>query len=610
MVDACRMGVPFLVVTTGGFDELGEAGRALQARVDTALQSSTTRLVGPNCSGIWNVHGGVYLTLSQNFVSARRVDGPIALITQSGGLGRCFMDRGLDVGYWLSTGNNADLNEADYLNHLAERPEVETIVLILEGLRNVACLRAALARTQRAGKRVVAMKSGRSEVGQAAAQSHTGALKTDARLVEAMFRQHGVIAVNEIDEAADVAALIAVGFGGRRPPRTAICAFSGGSATVLADACGEAGLPLARLATSTRRELRAILPGFASWQNPVDLTTHIYQDYSLAPTATALLAADPGVDVIIFAFTSRTGEADSRIAAELVQLRASGNVPRLVAVDISADHRYPEWAATLAAAGTPYLRGAGQAVRAILRTVQPRPGRSGRWVAAPPPRLHLREPGPLGEAKAKQLLAQLGLSVPPGRWIENASQVAAAAAAIGYPVVLKADVPGTAHKTELGLVETAIGDRSALDAALARLLEARRRNDLGSEGYLLEKSIGDGVDFIVGLEQDSVFAYSIMLGSGGVLAEVIDDACFCILPTEPAELARLPALTYSRLLLPGFRGAPPADLRALLDVLQVMARLPDALPPGMRIACEINPLRVMPEGLGAWVLDAKLRIDV
>jgi acetyltransferase len=144
---------------------------------------------------------------------------------------------------------------------------------------------------------------------------------------------------------------------------------------------------------------------------------------------------------------------------------------------------------------------------------------------------------------------------------------------------------------------------------MVRLLKARRQSGLGSAGYLVERSIGEGIDFIVGLERDSVFGYSLMLGSGGVLAEIIEDACFCILPAEPAELARLPARTYSRLLLPGFRGAPPADLKALLHVLQVVARLPEALPPGTHIACEINPLRVMPEGSGAWVLDAKLRVD-
>jgi acyl-CoA synthetase (NDP forming) len=546
IVEACRIGVRFLVVTTGGFDELGEAGRLLQARVDVALRSSSTRLVGPNCSGIWNVHSGIYLTLSQNFASVRHADGPIALISQSGGLGRCFMDRGLDVGYWLSTGNNADLNEADYLNHLAGRPEVETIVLILEGLRNVAGLRAALVRTQRAGKRVVAIKVGRSEVGQAAAQSHTGALKTDARLVEALFRQHGVIAVNEIDEAADVAALLAAGFGGPRPPRTAICAFSGGSATVVADACGEAGLPLARLAARTRQELRAILPKFASSQNPVDLTTHVYQDYSLASTATALLAADPGVDVIVFAFTSRTGEADSRIAEGLLKLIANGDVPRLVAVDISADRQCPEWAATLAAAGAPYLRGAGQAVQAILHTVQPRPAGPGRWIAARTADLESQEARPLGEAEAKQLLARLGLSIPPGLWIENASQVAAAAEAIGYPIVLKADVPGIAHKTELGLVENAIWDRAALEAAMVRLLKARRQSGLGSAGYLVERSIGEGIDFIVGLERDSVFGYSLMLGSGGVLAEIIEDACLPAFPRRPTRASSCPAFAELR----------------------------------------------------------------
>jgi acyl-CoA synthetase (NDP forming) len=511
IVESCAMGVPFLVVTTGGFDEIGEAGKDLQARVDAALKNSPTRLVGPNCSGIWNVHGGVYLTLSQNFGGARRADGSVALISQSGGLGRCFMDRGLGVGYWLSTGNNADLNEADFVDHLAGRDEIEVIVLILEGLRDVARLRAALEKARRSGRRVIAVKVGRSELGQLAAQSHTGALKTDVRLVDALFRQHGVVAVDEIDEAADVAALLTAGFGGSTPPRTAIWAFSGGSATVLADAFGQAGLPLADLAAGTRRELQAILPPFAAWQNPVDLTTQVYQDHSLVRRSVEALAADPGVEVIAFAFTSRTGEADRRIAERLRELPAKPLRPRLLAVDISADPRYPEWAGLLTAVGIPCLRGAKQAVRAILRTVQPE--------QVPPARLSVRVPrvgaqaaGPVGEAQAKQLLARLGLKVPPGHLIENVSQAREAAASIGYPLVLKADAPGLAHKTELGLVETGIADPGALEAALARLVEARGRAGLAGSGYLVEREVPDGVDLIVGLERDDAFGYSIMLG--------------------------------------------------------------------------------------------------
>jgi acyl-CoA synthetase (NDP forming) len=608
--EAVSMGVPYLMLVTGGFNEIGELGVGRQAEIDRELAGTSTRLVGPNCSGIWNVHDGVYLTISQDLVHAHRVAGPIALVSQSGGLGRCFMDRGLDVSYWFGTGNNADLTEADYVRHLCTLDDVTTIVLVVEGLNDLVRLGAALGDAWAAGKRVVAMKVGRSELGQRAAQSHTGAMTTDSRLVDALFRQHNVIQVEDIDEAANVASLITSrATSPREDSALGICAFSGGSATLVADAAGTAGLVLAELDPATQERLRAFLPPFASTKNPVDLTTHVYQDYSIVSRSLETLASDPQVGTILFPFTSRTGDPDVRIAEQIVAFVESTGWRQIVAIDVSADRAPAPWAHVLEEARIPWIRGTQRAVDALKKA---RAATFDLSVEFSPLDQDLPDVprGAITEAVAKRWLRELGLPIPDQRQLSTPSEVVSAAEDIGYPVVLKLDVAGIAHKTEQGFVVTHITDNVALEAALRRMEEARALLTPGTESaYLLERHVADGVDFIVGMERDDAFGYFLMLGSGGVLTELIGDSVCCLLPATQQQLWALPDMVRSGRLLSGVRGSPMADRNALVEALHTIGSIPAALPPGSSMRIEINPLRVLADKQGVVLLDANIRID-
>jgi acyl-CoA synthetase (NDP forming) len=610
--ESCREGVPFLIVTTGGFVEAGNTGAELQEELDKALRGSPTRLVGPNCSGIWNNRDGVFVTLSQDLANAKRVAGPIALISQSGGLGRCFMDRGLAVSYWLGTGNNADLHEGIYVDYLSSCEEVTTIVLIVEGLRDVRSLRLALDHASEAGKSVVAMKVGNSELGQRAARSHTGAMTTDARLVEALFRQHGVIQVKDLESAVDVATLLSAGFARESvSAKLTICGFSGGSATLVADAAGDAGFSLAEFDARTTQRLRAILPPWGATENPVDLTTRVYEDYLLVSRVLEALAEDLGVDILIFPFTSRTGEPDRMIAEQIRDFAVRTGWKRLVAVDISADPQVANWAGILATAGIPCLRGARRVIEAIrLCCVVASSALKDGHVRSKPSSLPGPPRGASTESVAKRWLRDTGLTIPEGRSVAAPGGVAECAQAVGYPLVLKLDVAGIPHKTALGLVETGISNPALLQAAVERIEQARIRvsGDV-TTSYLLERQIEDGTDLIVGLERDPVFGYILMIGSGGIFAEVIRDVAFCLLPASPNHVAGLPDLVRAGEVLATVRGKPMSDRAALEDALTAIATLPDLVPQDLSISLEINPLRVLSEGRGVVVLDAKLAVS-
>ena len=221
---AVRLGIPFVLIVSGGFGESGPVGRQIQDELVAAVSGTGTRLVGPNCSGIWNVQDNVFLTISQGIDLTPHRPGPIGVVSQSGGLGRSFIDSGLPVGIWFGSGNNCDLTEADYVRYLADRDDISVIALIIEGISDVPSLRAALEHARRQSKPVVAVKLGRSQLGQSVATSHTGALATDDRLIDALFRHCGVVRCDEVAEAADAAALAAqlgpVRAAARRPSRT------------------------------------------------------------------------------------------------------------------------------------------------------------------------------------------------------------------------------------------------------------------------------------------------------------------------------------------------------------------------------------------------------
>ena len=612
---AAQRGVPFVIVVSGGFAESGIAGRQLQDDLVAAVSGTATRLVGPNCSGIWNVQDNIFLTISQGIDLAPHVPGPIGVVSQSGGLGRSFIDSGLPVGIWFGAGNNCDLTEADYVRYLADRDDISVIALIIEGISDVPSLRASLEHARDQSKAVVAVKLGRSQLGQSVATTHTGALATDDRLIDALFRHCGVVRCSEIAQAADAAAIAMRTWRGvphraAGEPHIAICTFSGGTGTMIADAVGLAGGSLAELDASTRNALADALPPIASTGNPVDLTTEVYKDVSLVPAALQLLRQDAAVDIVVFGFTSRTGQPDERIARAIIDTVAQAPGAPVVVTDISADPARPDWARQIASAGIPVVRGGARTVTALRAgwdawlSHRATADRELPEVAQQPANVA----GVLGEHQAKQYLTRLGIHSPLNGYASDESEVRNLARMVGFPLVLKIDLPGIKHKSELGFVVTDIMHEPDLDSALKLLSLAAAKQRIGPHGILIERQEPRGIDFILGLDWDEQFGHKLIFGLGGDLAEAIDDVVVCLVPARardaaalPRQLKAWPRLWTSRTALLS------ANLPKLESALASVSMLP-AFDSARRWHLEINPLRLCYQTGNLVALDAKLEV--
>jgi acetate---CoA ligase (ADP-forming) len=611
--EAARLGIPFVLIVSGGFAESGPGGRRLQDDLVAAVSGTATRLVGPNCSGIWNVRDNIFLTISQGIDLAPHRPGPIGVVSQSGGLGRSFIDSGLPVGAWFGSGNNCDLTEADYVRYLADRDDISVIALIIEGITDVPALRAALEHARGQSKAVVAVKLGRSQLGQSVATTHTGALATDDRLIDALFRHCGVVRCDEIAEAADAASIAMQAWRGARhraasEPNIAICTFSGGTGTMIADAIGLAGGSLAELGASTRTALADALPPIASTGNPVDLTTEVYKDVSLVPAALRLLREDTAVDIVVFGFTSRTGQPDERIASAITDTVAAAPGAPVVVTDISADPARPGWARELAAGGIPVVRGASRTVAAVRASWD-------SWLRHPAdPELPeaMRPPGDitgvLGEHQAKQYLTGLGIRSPLNGYASDESEVRNLARMVGFPLVLKIDRPGIKHKSELGFVVTDIMHESDLDSALQSLSRNAARAGIGPHGILIERQEPRGIDFILGLDWDEEFGHKLIFGLGGDLAEAVDDVVVCLVPAPAADVRALPQRLKAWPRLWSSRAALLSASLPKVESALVSVSMLAAFDPERRWHLEINPLRLCYQTGNLIALDAKLEV--
>jgi acyl-CoA synthetase (NDP forming) len=599
--DCAAAGTGFAVVFTSGFGETGAEGRAIEAEMAVIARESGMRIYGPNSPGLSNINRRLGLTFSPVFKDDR-LGGGIGLVTQGGGLGRAFIqasERGIGTGLWCSTGNEADLTMADFVHHMVGDPDIRVIALLAEGFRDgPRFLRAARA-AARAGKPVVAMKVGKSDYGVAATRSHTAALAGSAAVTSALFRQHGIVEVDDLDELIDTAALFErAGIA----PRRGICvySFSGGTAALAADMVGSAGLTLSELAPDTRAGLRALAPSYAAVENPVDLTTQVFTEDTLNRDCLLIVARDPATDVVLLPIPADYGPITDRSAEDMVALAADS--PALLLPVWMSGYRAQGYA-RLNEAGLAPFRSLGKAVTALGRLIW-----RGGWQfsEAAAPALPELPPGDLDEAKAKAALAALGLTVPEGRVVASADAVRRAAREIGFPVVLKALVPGLLHKTEAGAVAIGLADADALADAWEAMAAALARQGHGLDRALVERmEQGPGVEVMAGLHRDPVFGPVVSFGIGGVMVEALGDVTHRAAPFGRAEARAMIEEIRGRALLGPLRGRPGADLDALADLLVTMAALGAH---GDIAEMDLNPVRAGPAG--AVVLDAVILRDV
>jgi len=623
ITDCADAGVAVAIVGSSGFAEVGPEGRALQSKLVAVARAGGMRLVGPNCIGALGPQTGLVASFSPLFGGAETrllsggaetgllsggaetqllggADGSllapdsapraIGFASASGALGfgtvSLALDRGLPLRAAVSTGNEADVSALEVLTALARDPECGALLGYAESLSDADGLRALAAAASEHGKPVALLVGGVSEAGARAAASHTGALATGERVVDGVLRQFGIERVNDVDELLDVGDAYAL-IGGAVGDRVAVITTSGGSGILATDAIARQGLRLADLSPSTRAELAQIVPAYGSAANPVDVTATVMSDRSLVGRALHAVAGDSGVDALVVCFCVLVGADVDAIVDALAEVKQRFGKPVLVA-RTGAEHLAPQATAALRAAGVPSYPTPGRAVRAVaaLHRSRPRPG-----IAATADGVDSKAPGS-GEAELKAALAAAGIRVPIGRVVTDE---ASAVAACPERAVFKVVAPGLVHKSDVGGVLLGI-DAERAGEAYHQLMAVP-----GAAGVLVEEQVPTGIEVLVGVA-DSPLGRILSVGVGGVFTEVVDDVAIRLLPVGEPDVREMIAQTRVGAMLSGLRGAPPANLDALVELVVAVARLAADWPGDL----DLNPVVVTPRE--AIVLDAALSV--
>jgi acetate---CoA ligase (ADP-forming) len=594
--EALNAGVRMLCVISAGFAEIGAEGAARQERLLELVRGHGARLLGPNCLGIAVALPRLNATFGPRALPA----GNVGFSSQSGALGLAVLERAaerqLGLSSFVSVGNKADISSNDLLEYWEDDPQTDVVLLYLESFGNPRKF-ARVARRVARTKPIVAMKAGRTGAGARAASSHTAALAGSEAAVDALFHQTGVLRVDTLEELLDVTSLLAT----QPPPRgrrVAVLTNAGGLGILCADACESAGLELPPLADATVEELRRVLPSEASVGNPVDmLGSAVGSTYEQVLPA---LLRDPGIDSVIVLFVPPVVAGAEEVAgaiARAVQEARVRDKPVLACV-ISSDGISEPLLSSVAPFSFPE-----SAARALGRAAD-----RAEWLRRPQGGLPILDnidtaaaralvadvaDGWFTPAQTRALLQCYGVLVVDEHQAGSADDAVAAAAALGYPVVLKTALAGV-HKTERGGVALDLRDEQAVREAAERI---------GSP-FIVQPLVRGGVELLIGAVEDPVFGPLVALGPGGTLAELIGDAGFRLAPLTDVDADELVRTGKAGRLLSGFRGAAPADAAAVGDLLLRIGRLADELPQLAEL--DLNPVIAGPEG--CVVVDARVRV--
>jgi acyl-CoA synthetase (NDP forming) len=621
-LESCgRRGIRAAVIISSGFaEERSAEGLARQAAVSAAARAHDMAVIGPNGEGFLNSALPITATFSPavlnsdlDLLPARSRSGGIAVVSHSGGIGFSIYNRGrpseLRFSYVISMGNEAGVDSLDVVDFLIDDPDTDVITMFIEGLKQPDRLAAVATRAAEAGKPIVVAKMGRSEAGAAAVASHTASLAGSHRTYRSVFDRYGIIHADDLDELVDLSAAFAY-FRACLPRgrRMAVLTPSGGAGIWLADSCATAGLEVGELDAATRAAIDEHLPPYGSSRNPVDLTAQALDALGYARTV-EILAASPEVDGVMVAcslISPRHIEADE---ARLHALRESLDKPVIFCPYTEAHPRAVE---ILAAAGFPCFTSAPNGARAMAELV--RYGEFRERLAAARPAAptassdtigsDLRA-GPFTEQRSKALLAAHGVIIATGALVRSPEEAAAYVAKSPGTYACKVQSPSIAHKTEAGGVALGIATAEEARAAYAAVVAAAQRfaPDATIEGVLIEPMAPPGVEMIVGVTTDPEFGQLLLVGTGGVLVEVLDDVALSPVPLNRGEAERMVDSLAGAALLAGVRGAPPADRDALVALMVEVSTFAAAAGDALS-QLDLNPVIVHAAGAGLTVADA------
>jgi acyl-CoA synthetase (NDP forming) len=602
MAACARRKVGSALVFAAGFAETGDY--ATQDAVATTARDAGLAIVGPNCLGVTNNVDGLMLHMIYAREALRGVRDGVAIVGQSGGLlghfQRACDGRGIPVSYVISTGNECGLETTDFIEFLVDDAATRVIMAYCEEIRRPQAFLAALRRARAAGKPVVLMLAGRSAKARKAAQSHTGALVGDYATVRTLAEDAGAVVVGTMDEALDLIAILQR-FPAPPSKGVGVLTASGAYVGLTNDFAEDIALDLPELDPATLKTIGETLPAYGNYGNPLDTTAGFTP--AMLPAVTKALIDDPNVGLLFISFPINTplpirafnqGMAHSPKPKVMVAL---GDTWALGDDVMAAVNESP----------AVFSRSSDRMLRAIALY-----NRYGRLLArnhvaaaaAPIGGLPKLGKGAQPEWLGKKALAAAGISIPDGGLARTADEAAALANKIGYPVVVKAQAAALSHKTEAGAVALNLADETALRAAWDATMRnvQRAAPDVKLDGALIEKMSPRGIELMVGAKRDPGWGAVLLLGLGGIWVEALGDIQVLPASATAAEIVAALGKLRAAKLLAGVRGAPPADVEAVAQVVLAIGRLMQAIPEIVEI--DINPLMVHAKGYGATALDA------
>ena len=592
--DAAKIGAKSIVVSASGFGETGATGRAMQDEMVRIAHGAGMRMIGPNSQGLANFSCGAVTSFSTLFLERPPADGPVAIVSQSGALSvvpyALLRDRGIGVRHVHATGNEADLCVAEIANAVIDDDGVKLLLLYLENFNRPDVLARAAEKARERDIPIIALKAGRTQSGAQMASSHTGAMATEDRIVDAFMEKHGILRARDVGDLVNSAELF---LSGRRPRgrRIVMLSNSGASCVMAADAADDLNLPLAKLHTSTREKLKELLPGFSTAENPIDLTASLLTDSSLFGKALAAIGADDEVDMVMAAipvagqgydvpsyaraaaaFIAQTGKpfAFASPLAEVVNAFKKENVPSFLDEQVAMES-LAQLANYTASRSAPRLP-----LQATL-PVTPVPIASQQY---------------LSEAASLAWLSGNGIATVPFRVCKTEAEIRDAFHALDKPVAIKASSPDVPHKSEHGLVFLNVSDEiRALEcfATITKKLLVLKAKD---QGTIVATMIKPQRELMIGGRIDPQFGPVVMVGDGGKYVEALQDFALLLAPFTIEDV--LSALDRLRIapILRGTRGEPPLDLLAFAEMAVRIGEILTATKD--RIASiDLNPVMVL-----------------
>lgn len=579
--------VKAVILFTSGFAEIGAEGKALQDEITQLSRKNNLRILGPNCVGLVNLSNAVMASFA-NIVELKPVY-PMTLgfVTQSGAFGTLIFATAVAAGVgfssFVSVGNEADTEFADFLYYLLTTEKTKVVGGYLEGAKNGAKLRSAAKEALKLKKPILIMKVGRTGAGARAASSHTGSLAGDDKIYDAFFRQMGIIRIETLGE---LTSFVIVHRGGRLPEgnNIGILSISGGAGVLMADKCEALGLPVPEFTGETRRLLEKYLPPFGSAKNPVDLTAAAVAQPEMLGNCLRALVADENIHMITVAMGFMPHSAPI-LAQDLIEIYQSTTKPIvLTTYNISESEVVAKAIKSIEDAGMPVLRDHLHSVQALANLAwyagklrRFAEIKTERQAVSPKPGIEklIKKPGALSEYEAKKILAAYGIPVTREGLAASPDEAVKIARKSGYPVVLKISSAQIMHKTEAGGIVLNIKTDAQVRNAFKKIIASAKKYmpQADIQGVLVQEMLPSGTEAIVGTIDDPVFGQCVMFGLGGVFVEALKDVSFRVAPLSRADAEEMVREIKGYGVLQGLRGKPPADTEALIDIILKVSRL-------------------------------------